>query len=336
MKVIAYGALIFTIFIGCSAKQEGKSKMISTEEGTVTRCVGGLLIDVPRSLAPSTVATGIFKVKGRSAQDPSVEVAVRNIETDNSNFSSEVAMRRAELMNSASDTVDVLRMEKKLSDESTLFRIQEIDDAYVSEIRFLRGKNIVTASLGSYRNSYLAAEEALINFAQATKEVREGEAPVRPNGFCLGNVIVMLDFKEERGSFHFRDALGTALSVDVDTYIVDGDVPLLKRMSGPDSLLTKFDVRHTVLRSGERTLGGMRAQEWLGWTKLGQNADEKTFAFALETLRPAPGKATPHIHLELDTAQALEDGTQTKTTMLDEEAIQLWDLIVKSIRPVTL
>jgi hypothetical protein len=66
-------------------------------------------------------------------------------------------------------------------------------------------------------------------------------------------------------------------------------IPQLTRMAAPEAQLTRFDVRPTVLRAGERRVAGMRAQEWLAWTTPGAEKYEKTFGFTLETMRAAPG-----------------------------------------------
>jgi hypothetical protein len=335
MKKICIILALLAIISACKVEKEEKTRMLSKYEEMKAHCVGRHVVDMPSSFLPSQVTNGIFKAIRLNAQDPSFEVIVRETGLTREKFASEVQKRRAELRNSSSDTVDVLRLEKALSDEATLFRVQLIDDAYVSEINFLRGSSIVTVSLDSYRGQFLAAEESLIKFAEAIKEKNEEISSAQPQGFCLGSVIITGEFKEENGSFLVRDGKGNAFGIEIDTYKADESVPLLKRVSGPDSLLTKFDVRHTVLRARERTVAGMRAQEWLGWTKLGEQEDEKTFGFALETMRPAADKTTPSIHVSFDTGQPLEDGSATKTVISDEEAIQLWDSVVKSIRPAT-
>jgi hypothetical protein len=121
--------------------------------------------------------------------------------------------------------------------------------------------------------------------------------------------------------------------VDIDTYTPDDKIPLLARMSGPDSLLAAFDVRHKVLRTGERIVAGMHAQEWLGWAKISDDPDAKTLKFVMDTMRPKPSREAPGISLTFNTATALEDGTPTKTLLSDDEAMQLWDSVVDSIRP---
>jgi hypothetical protein len=55
---------------------------------------------------------------------------------------------------SESTTINVLKLYKTLLDGTAIFRVQEIDDAYFSEIYFMRGVAMVKVRFESYRNSY--------------------------------------------------------------------------------------------------------------------------------------------------------------------------------------
>ena len=52
-----------------------------------------------------------------------------------------------------------------------------------------------------------------------------------------------------------------------------------------------------------------------GWVRLRQPMmlTENAFEFTIETMRPVPSKVALHISLTFETAQALEDGSPTKT-----------------------
>lgn len=154
------------------------------------------------------------------------------------------------------------------------------------------------------------------------------------NEFCLGPVTIKGNFDLEKADFLFMNGSGAQFEVNVDTYAPDNSVPLLARMTGPDSLLKFFDVRPTVFRAGERTATGMRAQEWLGAARITDNEVAKALQFTLETMRPVPGSAAPGINLTFETAQPLENGSQTKTLISYDEAIRLWDTVVSSLQPV--
>jgi hypothetical protein len=325
-----FALALFTALLGCKAEMKGAAPLSIKDEKMSMHCVGRHILGLPDTFTPTSTATGQFKFRAQK-QDDAFEVVVRSAHLTPDKFRVEVAKRRTEIERRGSGKVDVLTLEKPLNDQATLFRVRRIDDAYISEIIFLRGGSVIRVSVDSFENQFLSAEERLIRFAAGIIELNRAGPTAGDNGFCLGGVVVTGDLEEEAGRFNFDDGVGDTLGVDIDTYAEDAEVGLLSRVSGPDSLLTKFDVHHRVLRSGERTVAGMRAQEWLGWAQVGEH--QNTFAFTLETMRAAPGKNAPKIHLSLDTAQTLPDGTLTKNTMSDEQATQLWDSVVKSIHP---
>jgi hypothetical protein len=296
-----------------------------------TYCVGRSLITLPSSFAESSVATGIFKleeVDGRPF-DVIVQKGVPTIER----FNAEVQLRRAKLKDKEDGSLNNLRMDKEIDKGLHLFRVQEIDDAYVSEIYLHSGGSMITVRLDSYRETFLEAERNLIKISKRIHPRDSKNVIAREPGFCLGGVSLDGSFSLESGSYLFRDGKGASYNIEIDTYVPDDETPLLKRMSGPNSLLNRFNVNHKVLRARERTVAGMQAQEWLGWAKVTDESDEKILKFALNSMRAKPSKKTPHISLTYDTAQPFEDGTPTKNNITDAEAMLQWDAAVDSIRP---
>lgn len=333
MKRIYIALALLLSIAACKAGKGDDVKMLPKNE-MKTYCIGRHLFDMPLSFVPAKITTGAFKAVGLSTQDPSFEITVKAAGWTRSQFTAALRERREELKENESGNSNLLRTEKALSDEATLFRIQRIDDAYVSEIDFLSGSNFVTVRLESFDDKFLAAEESLINFVAGVKVLDINAEGVQPQGFCLGPVVIAGKFKEEAGSFLFRDGSGDNFDIDIKTATTGTGTPLLTRMSSPDSLLSIFDVKHSVLRARDRTVAGMPGQEWLGWTKLGEQGDQKTFGFALESSAATPGANGFNITLSFDTAQPLEDGTQTKTLLSDEKAMLLWDSVVGSIRSI--
>jgi hypothetical protein len=262
---------------------------------------------------------------------PFVEVMVRADHVPDSGLALEVAKRRAEITDRTGDGVEVLRLEKAIDSRTVMFRVQRINEAYVSEVLALRDGNLIRASLKSYHNSYPIAEDRLVDFVSRIKTADKPYSGLAEKGFCLGPAIVTGDLRSEAGNFAFTDQRGLTLELDIDTYAANSPPALLVRMSGPGSLMNTFDARPTVLRSGERTVAGMKAQEWLGRVKTGDEDD--SYVFAMETMRSNPGKNAPKIHLSLETGDRLPNGKLPERVMSDEEAVQLWDVVVSSIRP---
>jgi hypothetical protein len=328
MKTFVAVFLSFFILAGCKAEKKEKEKM-SLHDDMATHCIGRNVISLPKVFHESAITTGMFRRVGIKSPDPAFEVLVRAGTFSQDQFKSEVQKRRLEMMRGGNERVNVLRLDTELPDGSMLLRLQEIEDAYISEINFLRGESMVTVRLNSYHDQYLQAEENLIKFATGVRPVSQNRDGV---GFCLGKVNIAGDFDTEHGSFWFLDGQGADFEVDIDTYAADGKVPLLERMARPDSLLAVFDVKHKVLRARTRPVAGMQAQEWLGWAKISDEPDAKTLKFALETMRSRPNQMTPSISLTFNTAKPLDDGTPTKTLISDEGAMRLWDAVIDSIQ----
>lgn len=321
--------IILIVLSGCRLHNEEKPKMQS--ESVKMHCVGRHVVSVPVSFDISNVTTGIFKMEGANAQDPEIDIMVQSDITTRTKFEGAVQQRRDELNRSESKTVDVLKEDKILPDGSVLFRVQEIDDAYFSEMYFLRGTSLVKIRLESYGDSYLDAEERLRKLSVGIVE-RNPRTIVENGGFCLGSVLINSNLSQEVASFTFRNASGLVFMMDLDTFSHDESVSLFNRMSRDSSVLRDLQIRTQVLRARERTVAGMSADEWLGVAYPGNAEDERSLKFMLETKRKNPGKTAPVITLSLDSAQPLKDGTVTTTKIVNAEALRLWDQIVDSIK----
>ncbi len=296
----------------------------------VTHCKGRNLIQLPEKFVEARIATGDFKSSNVPSDNPSIHVVVDKRKLAKDEFAFSILKRRSELQHRATATVNIIRLEQKISDVATLFRVQEIEDAYFSELQFMLGENLVVARLDSFKNTFTAAEDRLIKF-MSDFVIADGRGG---DGFCLGAVLIHGEYDRENGSHHFRDNAGNTFDLDIDSFNTEDPKSLLQRMDGPDSLLRIFHIGHTVLRARERTVAGMRAYEWLGWTNVGEDGDKKTFKFVLETTRPKGSRIAPSIKMTFDSAQNLEDGTETMTNLSDAEAMAVWDKVVNSIQPV--
>jgi hypothetical protein len=326
-------AFIFSVLLLLVSCKESKlgDPMEKQNQKLTRHCVGRSVISVPERFSISHIATGQFRTEAMEDKGPTIELVIRRDHVARNKFAAEVAAVRSELQQRTSGDIDVVRLEKALDEQSTLFRVQQVDDAYKSEIVFLRDGNLIRASLESFQDEYLVAERHLINFANSIKVADELGKPSQTQGFCLGPIVITAQLRKEAVSVAFSDKRGLIVELDLDTYAKDAKVPLLARASGPNSLLTKFDLQTKILRSGERVVAGMKAQEWLGRIETGEK--EGTYSFAIETMRPIPQKNAPKLHLSLATADQSPDGRPAGEDVSDDEAMQLWDTIVGSIQP---
>lgn len=317
--------------LGCFDRRES---IVSTggELKTFKYCVGRSFIEIPDSLKSSSLASGVFKEKGLGNQAPAIDIDISTSEVSMANYLVQVRKREAEIREREGGNINMLRNVRKIKDNITIFRVQSIDDAYVSEAVALIEGGLVSVRLDSFRNQFDQAEQRIIDIIYRLR-YPDYTAGGNMSGFCLGRLILAGDFDAEMGDYAFLSKNGIHLSVNVDTYRPNEDIDLLSRVSGPKSLLSIFKVDHTVLRAREFNMAGVRAQEWLSWAILQDNSDVRTHTFELQTIRPMPSKAKPLISVTLRTAQAQGDGVYATTSTPDEEAIILWDRIVKSIQP---
>ncbi|TXF96644.1 T6SS immunity protein Tli4 family protein [Massilia arenae] len=323
--------LISLMISGCVKEKSEKIDMNGFEKDPIPYCAGRLFLAVPSILVPESLTIGSFKFSGLRAEDPSIDVFVEEIGMNECQFNKKIQQRSVELKSAGDETTNILKHEKRLADDLYLFRVQEIDDAYISEVLAVKGSNLVTVKMHSFRNQFDAAENQLIRLV---KGVIVGGAAVKEGGqgFCLGSVVVTGDFQEESGRFLYRSPNGINVNLIVDTYSPDERISLHGRVSGSESLLARFSVKHKVLRERERIVAGMKAQEWLSWAEIGPSEGQGAYGFAVETMRMKPQKLSPSLYLSMDTSQPLADGTPTTTSMSDGEVIGLWDSIVNSIR----
>lgn len=327
---------VFTCIVGlsllCGCEDEGKEKLpiVSPDAVYIQHCAGRHEIDFPSDYDLANGTSGVFKPSGTSDEDSSIAVVVSKNSLDPLNFLTEVNRRRATLKAAADDTTDIFKLEKQVAPDAVLFRINRIDDAYVSEINFLRGGAFVTATIKSWDRKFVEAESVLEKFIQGVHV--SGDSPF--GAFCLGPVSVFGDFQEENGSFLFKDKQhkGNSFNLDIDSFKPDEKPSLLQRVAGSDALLTKLRSDHKVIRARKITFAQMSGEEWLGSIKLGESDDPKKLQFVIESIRPTPGKFAPYFNLTFETGKPLDDGTTDKVVMSDDEATKQWDTVVSSIK----
>lgn len=277
--------------------------------------IGHHIIDLPEEFSLVSVM-GSFVPIDDNPLETKMEVELVGTDMTRQQFLKALEIRRSELEAKGSAAEDLLKAVIKQSDESTLFRILEVKDAYEGELNiFLDGVYLRIAG-HSYHAAYEEAERAILQFGgkvfpkTAFAFGTEHKSQI-PGAFSIGPVFISGANAREAATYTFRSSKRPDLVVEVtvDSFRPDERESLLKRTSGEDSLLNKFDVRHRVLRKGEVNVTGMRAQEWLGVAHLSENKGESEYGFALETMRADPGVLKPFIHVELNSGQYDEDGS---------------------------
>jgi hypothetical protein len=321
--------LLVAVCAGCKNKEQ---TIVPTMEKMQTVCIGRHLFDLPAGFVPVMPLAAVFNPTNRDSDD-SMDINVVAADVTQGSFSAAMLKRRSAIVGVSGDSTDILK-DTITGRNSTLFRILRVGDSYTSELHVLKADLHISAELKSYEGRFNQAEADLLSFEKYIVPAAETVID-RQTGFCVGPVVVNTRNKEESVSVTFRseERPDIVITIEVDTFSRNDPVTLLQRVSGPNSLLAIFDARNEVLRKGELKVAGMRAQEWLGSVKLGENRTRKQFGFALETMRPIPSEAAPRIHIELDTGQNDSYGQKHENSMTDEQAIALWDAMVTRIRP---
>lgn len=324
MKHILTLVLIALLATGCDTK---KNENISTPKMNLamkTHCIGHSLIDLPDGYALVGGALGIFTPDQNEVEEASIDLMISPHITT-AGFEEKLSARHAELAAVSGDTTNKLVLVKKTEGGGTLLRTLVIDDAYKSEVHLLAHDSYVVAKISSYDNQVEKAEALALAMLSKIEPVQQ-LAHRRPEIFCYGGLGINGKFRSESARLRFVDKARpeVTFTVGVDTYAPTTGNTLLQRIDGPNSLLKKFDLRESVLRKGELKVAGMRAQEWLGSFKMGENRDEKELNFYMETMRSTPSPAAPEIHLEMEVKG---------NSALDEKgAMALWDSVLKTIR----
>jgi len=165
-------------------------------------------------------------------------------------------------------------------------------------------------------------------------EIRLSDDPEKAGpGFCLGPVVIDSDNDEEQASMGFGMRRYPDLGIGIYSKALtpEGtDKPLLERAS---AVTDRFDF--DVLRKGETSFAGMKAQEWLG---KGIDAhDNLILFFKIESMRADPAFVRPLMSIDLQTGgQLLEsgpnEGKYVASSLTPREAMALWDAMIQSVR----
>ncbi|HEY4357758.1 MAG TPA: T6SS immunity protein Tli4 family protein [Acidobacteriaceae bacterium] len=151
-------------------------------------------------------------------------------------------------------------------------------------------------------------------------------------GFCLGPVVIDSDNDEEEASMGFRMSRYPDFSLGIySKALTPGsmDKPLLERAS---AVTDRFDF--DVLRKGETSFAGMKAQEWLA--KGIDDHDNLILFFRAESMRADPAFVRPLMSIKLQTGGQLVSGPNkgkyVASSLTPREAVALWDAMVQSVR----
>jgi hypothetical protein len=171
-------------------------------------------------------------------------------------------------------------------------------------------------------------QEALIHLRPRA----DTEIPTEP-GYCFaGGFIANPRWRNEEAGVDIDIAGHPDAFVSVWIYPLAShkhDKPLLERMGGLTQALGNLATSVHVLRKGDRQIGPYKGQEHLASAP--NSGGMRGHAFVWETQGDGT-LDTPAIKIELTTGHQDNKGNPQKTSLTDQQAIQLWDDILKSFR----
>lgn len=323
-----------------------------------TRCLGRYLIDLPDTIHWSP---GMEVSLYYGHREDFTEIDVILIDNDSSleRFAARVK-RRAESIgaeiNSKTNS-SMLVLNKSLDDHRVLLRYFDdsgMDNYHRHEIHFLLANAHMLLFAESFKGVIGPVEARLVKLSTQLRPISTQPTQMG-SGFCFGPVVIDSDNDYEMMTVSERDTRrrDIAFELTMNTMTPGSEESLFDRVNEG---LGAFGLNASTLRKGTAHIAGEKADEVLlkfkeqGITEL---------SFGLWAKPPTASLAKPNFELNMNTGGELlsrrpydyllknpgwlksaildtsepEDLPTVNSSLTDDEAIALWDAIVKSVRP---
>ncbi len=176
-----------------------------------------------------------------------------------------------------------------------------------------------------------AALDRRERYAQEWRELRPGEIP-EGIGFVAGDMILAdKELNRESWSLVIRLANKPDVSLEISSFVVgkvDPKQTLRNRAGGIVAGMLGLGLGLVRLRNRERSVGPIWAEEIL---VAGTQNGKRSYGFKWEAPGKADSLAEPQLNIELEVGESAYT-TNAHSFANDEEALELWDAIVDSIR----
>jgi len=305
-----------------------------------TTCMGRFVIDLPQGM--NTRGGYVILYYGLDRNFKTVEVTIQNTDTTPQKMADSIAAQAAKIAEDDNwETKKSMLLEHRMINEYAIYlRYQESFASAVGikrELYLLMGKTLVKLHAESYEglrddpsNPIEPGEKVDERLFKLASQIRAyDDAEKAGPGFCLGQVVIDSDHDEESSHVSFSMPQYPDLSFTSDGKALTPDneePPLLQRMQ---KVSGRSDVH--MLRKGEVTLGGMRAQEWLasGSTIMTINSCFLPFNPCVRSRF-----ARPQMSFSLKAGGQLRGSrTFVNSSFTPGEGLAMWDAIIKSVRP---
>jgi hypothetical protein len=307
-------------------------------------CVGRLLFDLPADIE---LKGDVELYYGLDKDFDTAMVKPLKEGVDQAAFEKIVAERIAELTqdyNASSASKNMLSGVRKIDDQTVMIlAYTELPGTYVSEALIRRGQAVGIVKRDVYNNADMGGrtddpadiEAKVLALAQRITAV--GDDPARiGTGTCIGGLLIDADHDGEvftlgaRSSRH-RDV---TLGIDMNSIIAKSDGGMLARWDSKADMIDKLTrgALHTS-RRGATTMASRPAEELLTYGRNTAGKLERTFNAETRLLKPS-SFAEPQFHIDMHMGgQDPETGAYVDPSFSEPDALELWDAILKSIRP---
>lgn len=299
------------------------------------QCIGRYLIDLPESFRWLNPDLTLYY--GRDADFKKLEVQVPNYKATEDSFVKAVDavadnLREEKLFTQPTKSLLIAQVRETGLTHAVMLRYYS-DSSGIGidhQLHLLIGHTHVLIKASSYEG--VSDEKADLSSAvearmlKLASEIRPVDDPEKAGpGFCLGSVVVNSnnDFENVSVSFKAKGHPDVLFHVWMDNQ-ENGEKTLLQRMK-------VFDLvpEVTVIRSRDLTLGGLPAQEKM--LKIVENRVE--YNFVVESRPKIPSFDQETVNMSLTAGNQLPDARYIDSTLTQNEAVYLWDAIIRSLRP---
>ncbi|WP_157510960.1 T6SS immunity protein Tli4 family protein [Frateuria sp. Soil773] len=306
-----------------------------------TQCLGRYQFDLPSSFSlnssPADAKPAATLYFGRDKDFKTVDFGVLAEGVTPQQFAAAILKRRDQIASKSNDEAhaSMLVAFEKLNDREIMLESYlgtEVDGgARAHELHLLVEDNHVVLKTESFKGADKPAEECLARLATQVRKVAD-PAQAGP-GFCLGQVIIDADndFEDASVSFSSNDRKHREMVLDasVNGFKRDAADPgLVERTLG--SLSAAGNTKPQVICKGDLQLAGQPGQQLVMGSDLGGLHGQMMVA---ESYPPSPSLATSSLFLQLNGGRLEGDDEDVTSSLTDNEAVALWDAILKSARP---
>lgn len=329
-------------FAGCNntnAKEPTRMKELLDSLGPMrTHCIGRYLIDLPDALEISP-HSDVELIYGLDKNFKIAKVQVPERSGGAKAYRSLVLSRNAELRRDESfksPSKTMLAYSREIEPGLNVIRAYESPDSieyFRAGLYALKGNTTVVLTKKVYdddRPEDIESELLHINQGIAAPEDFGKAGP----GACLGPAVIDAGQDGERFNVFWLNKRWPDFSftIYINSLLAESDGGLLARFGRKSGDLARLGAKFDTIRKGKLTVGGRTAEELLT-EGVEHGKVERQFKAEIPVTVPATF-AAPFITFEMVMGGAKNaNGEALDPSLTQEQAIALWDAVLKSVRP---